>query len=71
METQFYELLVLISAMLVFLMQAGFTEAGMTRRKNSMNIAMKNLAHHSMTYHILCRENKQFRTPNQQDKNLF
>ncbi|MEK8017445.1 MAG: ammonium transporter [Candidatus Parabeggiatoa sp.] len=46
MENEFDYLWVLISAMLVFLMQAGFTglESGMTRRKNSMNIAMKNIA---------------------------
>jgi ammonium transporter, Amt family len=46
MENEFDYLWVLISALLVFVMQAGFTglEAGMTRRKNSMNIAMKNIA---------------------------
>jgi Amt family ammonium transporter len=46
METDFDRLWVLISALLVFLMQAGFMglEAGMTRRKNSMNIAIKNIA---------------------------
>ena len=35
----------LIAGILVFLMQAGFTlvESGMTRSKNAVNIAMKNL----------------------------
>ena len=35
----------LIAGILVFLMQAGFTlvESGMTRAKNAVNIAMKNL----------------------------
>lgn len=46
METDFDRLWVLISALLVFQMQAGFMglEAGMTRSKNSMNIAIKNIA---------------------------
>ena len=37
---------VLISAALVFLMQAGFMclESGLTRAKNCINVAMKNLA---------------------------
>ena len=36
---------ILISGILVFFMQAGFTlvESGMTRSKNAVNIAMKNL----------------------------
>ena len=35
----------LLSGILVFFMQAGFTlvESGMTRSKNAVNIAMKNL----------------------------
>jgi ammonium transporter, Amt family len=46
METDFDRLWVLMSALLVFMMQAGFLmlESGMIRRKNSMNIAMKNIA---------------------------
>ncbi|MEE9398510.1 MAG: ammonium transporter [Methylococcales bacterium] len=44
-KTQFDILWVLLSALLVFGMQAGFLflEAGMTRSKNATNIAMKNI----------------------------
>ena len=44
-KTQFDILWVLLSALLVFAMQAGFLflEAGMTRSKNATNIAMKNI----------------------------
>ncbi|MCU0480897.1 MAG: ammonium transporter [Anaerolineae bacterium] len=42
---------VLFSAALVFLMQAGFLclEAGLTRRKNNINVAIKNLADFGVT----------------------
>ncbi|MDX1996052.1 MAG: ammonium transporter [bacterium] len=42
---------ILITACLVFLMQAGFLclEAGLTRRKNNINVAMKNLADFGIT----------------------
>ena len=48
----------LLSAILVFFMQAGFTlvESGMTRSKNAVNIAMKNLLDicvNSLTYWII------------------
>ena len=48
----------LLSAILVFFMQAGFTlvEPGMTRSKNAVNIAMKNLLDicvGSLTYWII------------------
>lgn len=43
---------VLISSFLVFIMQAGFTclEAGLTRNKNNMNVAIKNLAIFGMSF---------------------
>ena len=44
-ETKFDILWVLISAGLVFFMQAGFLclESGLTRTKNSINVAIKNI----------------------------
>ena len=51
----------LIAGILVFFMQAGFTlvESGMTRSKNAVNIAMKNLLDitvGSLTFNLLvCR----------------
>ena len=37
---------IIIAAILMFVMQAGFTclEAGLTRKKNNINVAAKNLA---------------------------
>ena len=45
---------VLFCAFLVFLMQAGFTclETGLTRSKNSINVAIKNLANFSFSFFI-------------------
>jgi len=46
MEQQVDTLWVLISAILVFIMQAGFMclEAGLSRKKNNINVALKNIA---------------------------
>ena len=46
MEQQIDTLWVLISAILVFIMQAGFMclEAGLSRKKNNINVALKNIA---------------------------
>lgn len=45
---------ILFCACLVFLMQAGFTclETGLTRSKNSINVAIKNLANFSFSFFI-------------------
>ena len=46
MEQQIDTLWILISAILVFIMQAGFMclEAGLSRKKNNINVALKNIA---------------------------
>lgn len=45
---------VLLSAGLVFLMQAGFMclESGLTRSKNSINVAVKNMADFGLSFAI-------------------
>jgi Amt family ammonium transporter len=42
---------IIVASALVFLMQAGFLclESGLTRRKNSINVAIKNLADFCLT----------------------
>ena len=46
LRQQIDTLWVLISAILVFIMQAGFMclEAGLSRKKNNINVALKNIA---------------------------
>jgi len=51
-----HNLWVLVSAGLVFLMQAGFLclETGLTRSKNNINVAIKNLADFGVTTMLFC-----------------
>jgi len=55
MGTQIFDILwLLISATLVLLMQAGFLclESGVTRSKNAINVAMKNVADFIITFFL-------------------